>query len=85
MFFLNLVSTIGLAIFAYSSFIVVSSPFNIQWILLSLVTILVVSRTDIHIPKLSNTVTLDDTFIYVAALLYGVEPAVVLAGINAAF
>jgi diguanylate cyclase (GGDEF)-like protein/putative nucleotidyltransferase with HDIG domain len=85
MFFLNLVSAIGLAIFAYSSYKVVASPFNIQWVLLSLVTILVVSRTDIHIPKLSNTVTLDDTFIYVAALLYGVEPAVVLAGINAAF
>ena len=68
------VSVIGLCVLSRSLYAVANSDFNIQWLLLSLVTLLVVSRSDIHIPKIPSTVTLDDTFIYISVLLYGVQP-----------
>ncbi|MFY9571879.1 MAG: HD domain-containing phosphohydrolase, partial [Blastocatellia bacterium] len=53
-------------------------------VLLSLVTTVIVGRTTMRIPKTESTITLDDTFIYLSVMLYGVWPSVVLAGINAA-
>jgi diguanylate cyclase (GGDEF)-like protein/putative nucleotidyltransferase with HDIG domain len=82
--FINVVSVIGLCIFACALGEVATSHFSMEWLLLGLVTVLVVARTDIQIPKISSTVTLEDAFIYIAVLLYGVGPAVVLAGVNAA-
>ncbi|HEX8091875.1 MAG TPA: diguanylate cyclase [Blastocatellia bacterium] len=81
--FISVVSAIGLCVFAYALFGVAAGRFNTEWLLLSLVTLLVVSRTDIQIPKIPSTVTLDDTFIYISVLLYGVAPSVALAGVNA--
>jgi diguanylate cyclase (GGDEF)-like protein/putative nucleotidyltransferase with HDIG domain len=78
------VSVIGLSIFAYALYDVAAGQFNKEWFLLSIVTILVVSRTNIQIPKISSTITLDDTFIFISVLLQGVTPSVVLAGANAA-
>ena len=82
-YFMNLVSAAGLGVFVYALFAVVIGGVSLDWILLSLVTTLVVGRTIISIPKTESTVTLDDTFIYVSVLLYGVWPSVVLAGVNA--
>lgn len=82
---IDTVSAIGLGIFAYALYNVTTSEFHIEWLLLSLVTIIVVSRTVIQIPKIPSTVTLDDTFIFISVLLYGVMPSVVLAGLNGAF
>lgn len=82
-YFMNLVSAVGLGVFVYALFAVVIGGVSLDWILLSLVTTLVVGRTIIAIPKTESTVTLDDTFIYVSVLLYGVWPSVVLAGVNA--
>jgi diguanylate cyclase (GGDEF)-like protein/putative nucleotidyltransferase with HDIG domain len=82
--FINIVSVLGLCIFAYALSNVAARHFNIEWLLLGLVTVLIVARTDIQIPKISSTVTLEDTFIYISVLLYGVGPSVVLAGVNAA-
>jgi diguanylate cyclase (GGDEF)-like protein/putative nucleotidyltransferase with HDIG domain len=81
--FMLVVSVIGLCVLARSLYAVANSDFNLQWLLLSMVTLLVVSRTDIHIPKIPSTVTLDDTFIYISVLLYGVQPSIALAGLNA--
>ncbi len=81
--FLAVVSTVGLAIFACAvSHLALGNQFHINWLLLSLVTVVVVGRTDIHIPKTSGTVTLDDACLYISLMLYGVMPSVVLAGIN---
>jgi diguanylate cyclase (GGDEF)-like protein/putative nucleotidyltransferase with HDIG domain len=71
-------------VFAYAIYALALGGLSKEWILLSIVTVLVVSRTDIRIPKLTNTVTLDDTFIYISIFLYGVPASVVLAGLNAA-
>lgn len=82
--FMNAVSAAGLGVFVYAVFKVTTDGVSLEWILLSLVTTLVVARTSIKIPKTESTVTLDDTFIYLSLLLYGIWPSVVLAGVNAA-
>ncbi len=81
--FIDLVSAVGLCLFFYAVYVVATSEPSLDWILLALVTTLVVGRTTIRIPKTESTVTLDDTFIYISVLLYGVWPSVVLAGVNA--
>jgi diguanylate cyclase (GGDEF)-like protein/putative nucleotidyltransferase with HDIG domain len=81
--FMDLVSAAGLSVFFYAVYVVATDPPTLDWILLGLVTTLVVGRTTIRIPKTESTVTLDDTFIYISVLLYGVWPSVVLAGVNA--
>jgi diguanylate cyclase (GGDEF)-like protein/putative nucleotidyltransferase with HDIG domain len=81
--FLAIVSAIGLTIFACAIYaLALGDQFNLNWLLLSVVTVVVVGRTDIHIPKSSGTVTLDDACLYISLMLYGVMPSVVLAGIN---
>ena len=82
--YIKVISAIGLCLLAYALGCVLFGQFSLEWLLLSLVTVLIVARTDIQIPKIANTVTLDDTFIYISVLLYGVAPSVALAGINAA-
>jgi len=82
--YIKVISAIGLCLLAYALGCVIFGQFSLEWLLLSLVTVLIVARTDIQIPKIANTVTLDDTFIYISVLLYGIAPSVALAGINAA-
>jgi diguanylate cyclase (GGDEF)-like protein/putative nucleotidyltransferase with HDIG domain len=82
--FIKIVSIVGLGVFIHAFYQVVTTPVRTEWLLLSLVTILVLSRTDIKIPKLSSTVTISDTFVFISVLLYGVAPSVVLAGLDAA-
>ena len=82
--YIAVVSVVGLSIFAYALFATLSAPISLQWVLLSLVTILVASRTDIRIPKINSTVTISDTFVFISVLLYGVFPSVVMAGADAA-
>jgi diguanylate cyclase (GGDEF)-like protein/putative nucleotidyltransferase with HDIG domain len=81
--FLAVVSSVGLFIFACAMYdVALGDQFNLNWLLLSLVTVVVVGRTDIRIPRTSGTVTLDDACLYISLMLYGVMPSVVLAGIN---
>jgi diguanylate cyclase (GGDEF)-like protein/putative nucleotidyltransferase with HDIG domain len=82
--YIDVVSVIGLSVFAYALFATLSAPLNLEWMLLGLVTILVASRTDIRIPKITSTVTISDTFVFISVLLYGVFPSVVMAGADAA-
>jgi len=82
--FITLISLTGLVVFGQALIGLASGAFSKEWLLLTVVTVLVVSRTDIRIPKITNTVTLDDTFIYISFFLYGVPASVVLAGLNAA-
>ena len=82
--FMVLVSAVGLIVFVYAGCIVAFRPINFEWILLSVVTILMVSRVDLGIPKTRSAVTLSDTFIFMSVLLYGIHASVVLAGLDAA-
>src|SRR5262245_29908481 len=78
------ITLIGVLVFVYAGFELISSPPDPQWIWLGLVTVLVVSRLDIHIPKTCGTITLSDTFVFISLALYGIVPSVVLAGVDAA-
>ena len=80
---MSLVSAAGLCVFVCALYVVATSQLSPEWVLLSLVTTLIVGPTRIRIPKMKSTVTLDDTFIFLSVLLYGVWPSVVLAGVNA--
>jgi diguanylate cyclase (GGDEF)-like protein/putative nucleotidyltransferase with HDIG domain len=83
--FMVCVSVAGLALFAYSGFTTATGAISFQWVLLSLVTVLMVSRIDLGIPKTASAMTLTDTFIFISVLLYGPHPSVILAGVDAAF
>src|SRR5580765_6356986 len=63
--FLITLSVVGLMIFAYAGCALAFRPINFEWILLSLVTVLMVSRIDIGIHKGRSAVTLSDTFIFI--------------------
>ncbi|MEK6411012.1 MAG: HD domain-containing phosphohydrolase [Acidobacteriota bacterium] len=81
--FMSAVSAAGLSVFVYAAYVVATGELSVDWILLGLATTLVVGRTSIRIPRTDSTVSLDNTFIYLSVLLYGVWPSVVLAGVNA--
>ncbi len=78
------ISVIGLTIFAYSLYQVATTPVNAEWVLLTLITVLLISRIDIGIPKTSSKITITDTFLFISVLLYGPFPSVVLAGLDGA-
>ena len=82
--FVATVSALGLLAFLYAGTVLAFRPINLEWMLLSVVTVLMVSRVDIGIPKTRSAVTLSDTFIFISALLYGTYASVVLAGLDAA-
>src|SRR6185503_20200484 len=81
---INVVSVVGMSIFAYALFDTVTNRVTPQWALLGLVAVLVASRTDLRIPKITSTITISDTFVFISLLLYGVFPSIVLAGADAA-
>lgn len=84
-FFIIGVSVVGLTVFAYSLYQVATAPLNAEWVLLTLVTVLLISRIDIGIPKTSSKITITDTFLFISVLLYGTFPSVVLAGLDGTF
>ncbi|HZM91536.1 MAG TPA: diguanylate cyclase, partial [Blastocatellia bacterium] len=82
--FVMIVSAVGLMVFVYAGFVLAFRPISFEWILLTLVTVLLVSRLDIGIPKARTAVTLSDTFVFISVLLYGTYASVILAGLDAA-
>ena len=82
--FLTTVSVVGLMTLAYSAGVLALGSLNFEWVLLSCVTIMLVSRIDLGIPKASSSVTLSDTFIFISVFLFGTPASVVLAGADAA-
>lgn len=82
--FIVAVSLAGLLLFACAVYIVATSPINPEWVLLSLVTVILISRIDIGIPKIYSTITISDAFLFTSILLYGPMLSVVLAGVDAA-
>ena len=78
------VLVLGLGSFTYSTFALAFTQVEIEWMLLGLVTVLMVSRIDIGIARAKTAVNLSDTFVFLSALLFGTHAAVVLAGVEAA-
>src|SRR5690242_14776163 len=80
----GVVTGLGLAALAYSTALLVLNDFGVQWVLLSLVTVLLASRLDIGVPRLTGGLALGDVLVFIAMLLFGSHPAVTLAGADAA-
>src|SRR5690348_16947860 len=80
----GVITGLGLAALAYSTALLVINDFGVQWALLSLVTVLLASRLDIGVPRLSGGLALGDVLVFIAMLLFGAHPAVTLAGADAA-
>lgn len=59
------------------------AEFNFQLLLLTILTLGFGSRITVQIPKLKSHVSVSDTFIFLALMLYGGEVAVILAAIDA--
>jgi len=79
---LTTISLMGLVAFGYSAYDLTFNSVNFEWILLSLVTVLMVSRIDIGFRKSRNTVAISDAFIFISVLLYGTYASTVLAGLD---
>ncbi|MFL6274288.1 MAG: diguanylate cyclase [Blastocatellia bacterium] len=80
----GVVTGLGLVALAYSTALLVSNGIRVQWVLLSLVTVLLASRLDIGMPRLAGGLALGDVLVFMAMLLFGPYPAVTLAGVDAA-
>src|SRR6185503_16602433 len=75
------------AIVLYSAVTLPTGIIDGYFLLLTLITAVLGSRIAIRIPKISGNITLEDTFVFIALLLYGGEAAVMigaLAGICSA-
>jgi putative nucleotidyltransferase with HDIG domain len=69
---------------AYSAGALAIDSISFEWILLSSVTLMLVSRIDLGIPKVSSGLAISDTFIFISVFLFGPYASVVLAGADAA-
>ena len=79
---LTTISLMGLMVFGYSAYELTFNAINFEWILLSLVTVLMVSRIDIGFRRARNAVAISDAFIFISVLLYGTYASAVLAGLD---
>ncbi len=54
-------------------------PFNSQWITIGIFTIIVSQIAAARIPNAKNAVTVSDTFVFLTVLLFGMNPAIIVA------
>lgn len=59
-----------------------ASRVDLGFVLLSGMTVLISSRLAVRLPRVGTNVTVSDTFIFLAILLYGGPPAVLLAAVE---
>jgi signal transduction histidine kinase/ActR/RegA family two-component response regulator len=74
-----LVITLGAAAFLFSLYRLPVGRLDLRFLLLALITVLITSRISIRIPRLTSSITVSDTFIFLILLLYGGEAAVLVA------
>ena len=77
----------GVAAVLYAAYTLPRGIIDGYFLLLTLVTAVIGSRIAIRIPQINVNITVDDTFVFIALLLYGGEAAVMigaLAGICSA-
>ncbi|HJP93643.1 MAG TPA: EAL domain-containing protein [Pyrinomonadaceae bacterium] len=77
----------GIASVLYAAYTLPKGVIDGYFLLLTLVTAIIGSRIAIRIPRINVNITVDDTFVFIALLLYGGEAAIIigaLAGICSA-
>jgi diguanylate cyclase (GGDEF)-like protein len=76
-----LVVAAGAAICVYSAYTLPAGQIDAYFLLLTLVTAVIGSRIAIRVPQINVNITVDDTFIFIALLLYGGEAAVMIGAL----
>jgi diguanylate cyclase (GGDEF)-like protein/PAS domain S-box-containing protein len=74
----------GLAVTAYSSVHVTQSQLDVRFLFIAIATILIGPRLSIPIPRVKAYISVSDTFVFLAILLFGGEVAILLATAEAA-
>jgi diguanylate cyclase (GGDEF)-like protein/PAS domain S-box-containing protein len=77
------IAALGALVCCLSIYRVPFAQIDISFLILSVVTICLGSRIGIEVSRLKFTITISDTFIFVAILLYGGELAILLAAAEA--
>ena len=76
-----LIVTAGMVSVLYAAITLPTGIIDGYFLLLTLITAVLGSRIAIRIPKISGNITLEDTFVFIALLLYGGEAAVMIAAL----
>jgi diguanylate cyclase (GGDEF)-like protein len=76
------VTAVGAVVCAYAAHNLPSKSFNLYFLLLVLTTLVMGSRVAISIPGINTNITVDDTFVFIALLLYGGEAATLLGAVS---
>jgi len=80
---MRLIVALGAAVFLFSAYHLPIPRLDLRFLFLALITIGVGSCLTIQIPRLSSHISVSDTFIFLPMLLYGGEPAILLAAVVA--
>jgi len=80
-----LVVAIGVATMAFSAWWLPLPKFDLRFLLLATVMMLVSSRFSVQIPRVNTNVTVSDTFIFLVLLLYGGMAGILVAAIEGLF
>src|SRR5690348_3929194 len=76
-----LVVAAGAAACLYAAYALPHDLVDGYFLLLTVITAVIGSRIAIRIPRINVNITVDDTFVFIALLLYGGEAAVVLGAL----
>ncbi|MBC7929578.1 MAG: hypothetical protein H7Z38_03325, partial [Rubrivivax sp.] len=78
-----MVTAVGGLVCAYAAARLSPAALDLRFLVLVICTLGFGSRLTVRIPRVSGEVSVSDTFIFITLLLYGVEPAVLLAAVEA--
>ncbi len=81
--FVWIVIAAGVAVVAFSGAHLSRSQIDLRFLLLALATVLIGPRLSIQIPRVKAHISVSDTFVFLTLLLFGGEPAIILATIEA--
>jgi diguanylate cyclase (GGDEF)-like protein len=70
---------IGALVACWAVLNLATTPVDLGFILLSAMTVIISSQLAVRIPRVGTNITVSDTFVFLAILLYGGAPAVLLA------
>jgi hypothetical protein len=71
----------GAASVLYAAYTLPTGIVDGYFLLLTLVTAVIGSRIAIRIPQINVNITVDDTFVFIALLLYGGEAAIIIGAL----
>jgi diguanylate cyclase (GGDEF)-like protein/PAS domain S-box-containing protein len=80
--YMRLVVACGAVVAAHSAYALSPAVLDFRLLLLTLVTVLIGARVAIQIPRISGQITVADTVIFLTLLVYGGEPAILLAALE---